>query len=292
MKPSVRMMMLADRTNRDRQLPDRRYDSRDDGHEYNEPESRRYDRLSPRNALEYKTGYDYPENRRNGERNSDYNDRGRNADMRGDSIRYGYYPYVEDAFYDRDGRRHYDNGRFAPMRNDYEDGQYRDVRMMQYPPDVYGNGRADMPHKRKIGFAQGDFFEKDGDYYFNGRLGHHDDDSMMYGKHRGKSMPDHMNKEMAEEWTNNMENADGTKGPHWKPEEVKQLMSQKKIEYDFWDFYSALNMMYSDYCDVAKKFNLQNNIDFYVCMAKAWLDDDDAEAGDAKTAMYYECIAK
>jgi len=46
-------------------------------------------------------------------------------------------------------------------------------------------------------------------------------------------------------------------------------------------------MMYSDYSKPAKKFGV-NTMDFYVCMAKAWLDDPDAPAG--KTARYYECV--
>lgn len=49
-------------------------------------------------------------------------------------------------------------------------------------------------------------------------------------------------------------------------------------------------MIYSDFSPVAKKHGLGGNMDFYVDMAKAWLDDKDA--GSGKVAAYYEHIAK
>lgn len=102
-----------------------------------------------------------------------------------------------------------------------------------------------------------------------------------------------MDKHMAEEWTEQMKNADGTTGPHWPMEKIKPLMDQKPElqRFDFAEVYAVINMMYSDYCEVAKKFNA-NDIDFYVCMTKAWLNDKDAGAGKSKTATYYEYIVK
>ncbi len=83
---------------------------------------------------------------------------------------------------------------------------------------------------------------------------------------------------------------DGTKGPHWSFEQAKQVMAQRGIECDPAEFWAALNMIYSDYVKVAKKFNVGSNIDFYVDMAKAFLDDKDA--GPDKLAKYYQYVVR
>ena len=53
---------------------------------------------------------------------------------------------------------------------------------------------------------------------------------------------------------------------------------------------AVLNMIYSDYVKVAKKFNVGSNIDFYVDMAKAFLDDKDA--GPDKLTKYYQYVVR
>ena len=95
---------------------------------------------------------------------------------------------------------------------------------------------------------------------------------------------------MAKAWTEKMENEDGTRGPHWSIEQAKQLMSQRSLTYDPNIFWVALNMIYSDYVKVAKKFGVGDKIDFYVDMAKAFLDDKDA--GPDKLAKYYKYIVR
>jgi len=96
-------------------------------------------------------------------------------------------------------------------------------------------------------------------------------------------------REMAMKWASQMENKDGTHGPHWTIEQTKQVMAQKGIECDPTEFYAAMNMMYSDYSGVAKKLGV-NNMDFYAWMAKAFLDDKDARPD--KLARYYEYIVQ
>jgi hypothetical protein len=110
---------------------------------------------------------------------------------------------------------------------------------------------------------------------------------MSGGYSSDMSMP--MTKEIAEEWTSKMKNEDGTKGPHWKMEQVKQLMAQKGIQYDPWEFFAILNAMYSDYCAVLKKHGV-NTIDVYVDLACAWLNDSDAMPD--KASRYYEYVVK
>lgn len=105
--------------------------------------------------------------------------------------------------------------------------------------------------------------------------------------HHKKTRHMKMDRKTAEEWTAKMENEDGTKGAHWSYEQITQLMPQKNIECDPAEFYAAVNMMYSDYCKVAKQYNI-NTVDFYFAMAKAFLDDEDAE--ENKICKYYEYI--
>lgn len=101
------------------------------------------------------------------------------------------------------------------------------------------------------------------------------------------SMP--MTKEIAEEWTKNMKNEDGSKGPHWTMEQVKQVMAQKGIDCNPVEMYAILNALYSDYCSVLKKWNI-NKLEFYIDLACAWLNDQDAMPN--KAALYYEHIVK
>lgn len=95
---------------------------------------------------------------------------------------------------------------------------------------------------------------------------------------------------MALEWTAGMKNSDGSKGPHWTMEQVRHVMEQNDIQFDLPQFFAVMNAVYSDYCAVAKKHGIGNKIDFYVDLAKAWLED--ADAVEDKAARYFEYIVK
>ena len=114
---------------------------------------------------------------------------------------------------------------------------------------------------------------------------------MGYGHASGKlvPMPQRMTREMAERWTDEMENADGSHGPHWDYETVKKTMEQKGIKCEINDFFPVLNAMYSDYAPVAKKYGV-DKVDFYVDLAKAFIDDPDA--GEGKTWSYFTQVVK
>lgn len=94
--------------------------------------------------------------------------------------------------------------------------------------------------------------------------------------------------ETAKQWTNNMKNEDGTTGPHWTFEQSKQIMAQRNISLNPAEFYTALNMIYSDFSPVAKKHGLGGSLDFYVDMAKSFLNDKDAKPN--KLLNYYKYI--
>lgn len=89
-------------------------------------------------------------------------------------------------------------------------------------------------------------------------------------------------------WVGEMENADGTRGGHWSMEQTEQVRKKLSIDCEPVEFYATMNMMYSDYGRVADKFSA-GTPDFYACMAKAFLDDKDAQPG--KLARYYRYVA-
>ena len=98
----------------------------------------------------------------------------------------------------------------------------------------------------------------------------------------------HLSYDEAEEWCDNMINADGTKGCHWTLEQTQDVAKQRNINCDPNDFYAAMNMMYSDYCMIAKSYGI-DTANFYADLAAAFLTDKDAVPG--KIVEYWETIA-
>lgn len=98
----------------------------------------------------------------------------------------------------------------------------------------------------------------------------------------------HLTLEQAKKWTGSMQNADGTKGCHWTLEQTQEVAKQRNINCDPNDFWAVMNMMYSDYCQVAKRQSVDTP-GFYADMAKAFLEDTDAV--DGKAYLYWDCIA-
>lgn len=195
----------------------------------------------------------------------------------------GYYGAYEpeSRFRDRSGREHYDNGRFAPMRNEYiPDGISHEMQPrrryetradevgMSYPyvPPVYERRAGNVISMNQIGFSAED-----------------------HQRHGGAHSEHKLTREMAEEWMKGLHNEDGTTGPYWTKEQTTQVMERLGFKCDPTEFWVAMNSIYSDYAKVAKKHNM-NNVDFYADMAKAWLDDTDAVHD--KAAAYFMYITK
>lgn len=84
-----------------------------------------------------------------------------------------------------------------------------------------------------------------------------------------------------------VENMDG--GEKFKVEQTDQQRSSICPNCGKWEFYTAMNAMYSDYCETAKKMGV-DKIDFYAHLAKDFLMDSDAKPH--KLRRYMEHIAK
>lgn len=190
---------------------------------------------------------------------------------------------VEGRFRDRRGRDHYDNGRFAPARQ--EMGMGTMGTMSRGDAGMYAPR---MPRSNRD--EDEDWGEQRGMSPIGFRMGghsHHDKVVPMRG-HAAENM-DRLDRETADEWMSKLHNTDGTRGPHWTMEQVKQVAKQKGLSVEPVELYAVLNALYSDYDHVLKKHGV-SNIDVYVDLAKAWIDDKDAVPN--KALMYYECIVK
>lgn len=73
----------------------------------------------------------------------------------------------------------------------------------------------------------------------------------------------HFNEEYARKAVMKMENEDGTRGPHWSLEETTTLASQYGIalgsKFNRYDWFVALNMVYSDSTDKQEIVNILRN---------------------------------
>ncbi|MEY8386244.1 hypothetical protein AALC17_02970 [Oscillospiraceae bacterium 38-13] len=216
----------------------------------------------------------------------------------------------ESRFRDRRGREHYDNGRFAPQNDGgmwvesrYWDDAFRSPESRfstPYVPPVYQDYSERRGPMNKIGFAmEGEMDRIPPEFHREYRTDarHHSMDETAY-RHGGDRMSGHSSgssgapftREMAQEWVQRMRNADGTTGPHWTMEKTEEARAQRGITCDPLAFWVAMNMIYSDYSKVAEKVNA-NSMDFYVYMAKAFLEDRDARnQGGDKLARYYEYV--
>lgn len=100
-------------------------------------------------------------------------------------------------------------------------------------------------------------------------------------------------REDAEAWAAKMQNADGTVGPHWTMDQTSAVADASGAGHDVphWVFGATMNMMYSDYYDVARKFGV-NVPEFYAELARAFLMDKDGPGPEEKLCAYYRCIVK
>ena len=230
------------------------------------------------------------------------------------------YSGPESRFRDRDGREHYNDGRYAPMsrggfgmevireemaqmspRSEYmEPYSHHGYPMTPYVPPVYQRDgwqtREDYRPMNKIGFSVdgemerlprelGHEYPMSAGYEGREEMSRRQGDGYSMGQ-RPKVMPV-FNRQMAEEWVSRLQNADGTRGPHFSMEKSKEIMKQYNVDCDPTEFWVVINSLYSDY-DQALKKNNASTLELYACLAKAWIEDQDAVP--YKAAAYYTYV--
>ena len=159
-------------------------------------------------------------------------------------------------------RRRDSRGRFAMMEDDYDEPQGYRPRMMG------GNSYGDIYAEGKI-YAPG---------AMNKPMGG------MMGGMMGGNMSEPVDEHTARMWVQRM---DG--GEKFKPEQTDQFRAALCPHCDKWEYYTAINAMYSDYCETAKKMGMDKP-EFYANLAKDFLNDKDA--GPHKLRKYMETIPK
>lgn len=187
-------------------------------------------------------------------RGRDYgNDYNRGSDYAGDYARGGNRDYANYAEYDSpQDYNDYARREYARYGRDYEQG------------GQYGN---------------------DGGYGYG--VGMFDYNTQDYGY--GRDGAHKLSRREIKKWEKDLEGADGTKGPKWQMEQVKQVAQQHGIKFDEYSpetFTAVMNALYADYCKV-----LGGDPAMYAKLTKAWLEDDDFEGEPEEKAMlYYKCI--
>ena len=190
-------------------------------------------------------------------------------------------------------RGNYDgNYPYMPYRHMGRMGGYEDYESENYMRDgrrgVKGSGRRKMRDRGEpdydMRYDRNDYeYEDDmrGDYGYN--------DYEM-----GEMEEMRLTKHDIKKWKEHMVNADGTRGEHFSMEKIQPIAQKAGVHYDEYsekEFCLVVNMLYSDYCEVTRAFvSPENEAMFYVKLAKAWLEDEDAPEGSEKLALYYHCV--
>lgn len=208
-----------------------------------------------------------------------------------DDRRYNQEP--DSRFRDRRGRERYDDGRFAP-RNEYDPPRSNgdEPEMNRYPmtphiPPLYEyQRRGEWEDRRPRNAMPVSGFGSEPRSHYGQEKGH--EMEMARGQDQSWEL-EPLDEESAKKCLAQLKNEDGTTGPHWTLEQVKQVMAQKMLPGNPVEMWVAMNLMWSDYFNVGKKFNV-NNTEFYIEMAKAFLHDKDG--GDMKLEKYLEYVVK
>jgi len=106
-------------------------------------------------------------------------------------------------------------------------------------------------------------------------------------QHEGQE--EEFSEEHAKKWVSKMKNADKSPSPRWTMADAGTAKAKRKLDMETWELWTVMNMLYSDYCEVAAKYGV-NNADFYADLAVAFLEDPDSQP--EKLARYYEDVAK
>lgn len=215
---------------------------------------------------------------------------------------------IDNRFRDRSGREHYNDGRFAPMRSEYGEGMGMNYERpyMGYVEPIRMGHDDDDDYRRKWTITENNAYmepeyNRDGMRRVMGFGGssYVDHSRMDEMSHRsGEKMPGHASSkstpvltwDMAKEWMDKLQNADGSKGAHWTFDEVKNLMQTRGVQGDPLIVWVAMNAEYSDSVMLNRKYGVDRPEYYLDAAVIRWLNDKDAVAD--KAAAYYMHIVK
>lgn len=100
-------------------------------------------------------------------------------------------------------------------------------------------------------------------------------------------------REKGEKWVRKMKGDDPeSRGEIWSYEDAKTLAEERGLStegQEMVDFYVVLNMVYNDFCKVAKKHGVDTE-DYYADLAHAWLYDKDGKPPTEKLMAYHKYV--
>ena len=111
----------------------------------------------------------------------------------------------------------------------------------------------------------------------------------MPGHASTKALPK-MTREMADEWMAMLKNADGSKGPHWTFDEVKNLMQSRGVQGDPLTIWVGMNAEYSDGVMLNRKYGMDRPEYYLDAAVTKWMNDKDAV--EDKAAAYFMHVVK
>lgn len=192
-------------------------------------------------------------------------------------IREPRYSMPDDRFEHLERKRMEDERKYRDRERrdynrDYGDYERRNYDDREYDRRNYDRDYEDREYRRDRGYDR----DYDRDY-----------GETQYGK---------MSRKDIEKWKHSLMNADGTHGEHFRKEQIEPVIKKADIDIERMGgmdvFCIAVNMMYADYCKVAKKYGV-SHIEYYVDLAKAFLEDEDFHGKpEEKLWLYYKCIAE
>ena len=171
------------------------------------------------------------------------------------------------------------------MRSSRDGNDYRQMRDRESDSrDMYGR-RGNVEFEGNMDFRDRRDYERDRRDYM---------DEEDYRRSRRDTHRMRLSKSDMHDWKQRMENEDGTRGAHYNMDQIMMAAEKLNLKFDEFDekeFCIAVNMMYSDYCKVAKHYVAPDKeLMFFADLAKAFLEDEDAPEGSEKLALYYHCI--
>lgn len=226
-----------------------------------------------------------------------------------------YGGMAESRYRGKDGRYHagrrrseYDGGDTMPMNGyegmrmgkDEDDEETYEVTIAPKDnilPMVWPYAPRDEDADERYANYGNDNGRTDRQIGFGARMGmdaEHQKGQMMHKGQASGMKGMEFDEQTAREWVDSMESNDRNhpKGGKWQPEQLKELAKKHGVPTsgkEWWEFYAMVNAMYSDYSEVAKRYNITSP-DFYALMALAFIHDKDAV--EDKVQKYWEYIAK
>ena len=185
---------------------------------------------------------------------------------------YGYGGGETEARRRRDRRGRYMMGGSPHMMDDGYEDEYEP---QGYRPQMNGGSRYGFGDVYAEVYAPNAMNRPMG----GGMMGMHGGMAGMHGGDMSQPVDEHT----AKMWVQKM---DG--GEHFKLEQTEQQRMPVCPDCNKYEFYVAMNAMWNDYCETAKKMNIDRP-DYYAHLAKDFLKDKDAKPH--KLRRYMEHIA-